>query len=149
MFRRSSSERARRLVYRSRPAPTSVGLQPSTSSPIVVQKAGSIAKKRELPLIRLESEDEEADERTRLMSREHEPGLLREPSAEEDDDEKLQSVHISVPEFPIATATFRRPRSSSIIGSRHGSIAAQGGRGRRFTLNPLIFAKVSPKSLFV
>ncbi|KAI6191300.1 CRE-STO-2 protein [Aphelenchoides bicaudatus] len=151
MFRRSSSERTRvqnkPLRYRSRPqAPIiGVGVQSSGSSPAISQRAETTARRANLPLIRLEardsedSDEEDTNERSRLMS--GQPGLLREPSGD-DEDERLQSVHIDVPSFPIATATFRRPRSSSIIGSRHSSIAAQGARmGRRFTLNPLIFAK--------
>lgn len=39
---------------------------------------------------------------SRLMSGGGQAGLLREPTAD-DDDERLQSVHINVPEFPIAT----------------------------------------------
>ncbi|CAD5234209.1 unnamed protein product [Bursaphelenchus xylophilus] len=76
------------------------------------------------------------DERSRLMGGSQED----EPEKEED---VPQSIHINVPEFPIATATFRRPRSGSTIGSRHGSQSFPAGArmGRRFTLNPLIFAK--------
>lgn len=112
MFRRSSSERTRRLVYRTRPtlaSSSSIGVHPSSSSPSVAQKS-SLTHKPDLPLIRLEesgrdedSDEGETDERTRLMSHEQGPGLLRNPSADDDDDERLQSVHISVPEFPIAT----------------------------------------------
>ncbi|CAD5229594.1 unnamed protein product [Bursaphelenchus okinawaensis] len=76
------------------------------------------------------------DERSRLMGDSH-------VDDQEKDEDVPQSIHINVPEFPIATATFRRPRSSSIIGSRHGSQSFPTGprMGRRFTLNPLIFAK--------
>ncbi|KAI6205800.1 Band 7 protein family and Stomatin family-containing protein [Aphelenchoides besseyi] len=74
------------------------------------------------------SEEEEATERTHLM---------------EENAPEGEQIRIEVPEFPIATAHFRRPRSGSTIGSRHGSTSGPSPyrRGRRLTLNLISYAK--------
>ncbi|KAI6173910.1 PHB domain-containing protein [Aphelenchoides besseyi] len=74
------------------------------------------------------SEEEEATEQTHLM---------------EENAPEGESIRIEVPEFPIATAHFRRPRSGSTIGSRHGSTSGPSPyrRGRRLTLNLISYAK--------
>ncbi|KAI6243856.1 PHB domain-containing protein [Aphelenchoides fujianensis] len=119
MLRRSSSEKSPLVRYRSRPPTFPIA---SSHHLLSADLEGSSS----------DGEEEDTNEQTRLMQ------------AEAAESDEPHSIRIDVPEFPIATATFRRPRSGSTIGSRHGSSTGpfpHGRRGRRLTLNIIEYAK--------